>query len=160
MAMTGTPSSCIRSHVDALLFEYPQGVRGEVLDAVALDLVGEEVGDLIDAHPARVGPGGVEEGAAGAVDRPHHLGGEIDEVVGEGAGIVGVGVEQAAPAAADADNLVTLGRHPIDDRLDAGIQAGNVAAAGQDSDSHVASLCWIGAGRVESMCRIFSKSRW
>ena len=55
-------------------------------------------------------------------------------------GIVGVGVEQAGPAAPNADHFVALFVDPVDDGLDAGVQAGDVAAAGQDSDPHDAPL--------------------
>ena len=82
---------------------------------------------------ARVRPRGVEDRAAGAVDRPGVVPVERAEVVGVGAG-AGPDVGQALPAAADADDVVADLGGAVDDALDDGVEAGDVAAAGQDPD--------------------------
>ena len=56
-----------------------------------------------------------------------------------------VDVQQATPPAPDADHGVALGGGPVHHRLDAGVQAGDVTAAGQDSDSHGRSCGWRGS---------------
>src|SRR5690606_21935560 len=61
-------------------------------------------------------------------------------------GVVGVGVDQASPAAPDPDDLVPLVVDPVDHRLDAGVQPGDVAPAGEDADAHAANLRCLGSG--------------
>ena len=52
-------------------------------------------------------------------------------------GVIGVGLDETAPAAPDPDHLVAgLGR-PAHHSLDAGVEPGDVAATGEDPDSHV-----------------------
>ena len=70
----------------------------------------------------RVRTRGMQERPPRAVDRPHHSGVERQRV-GRGAlEVVRLGVEQAAPSAPDADDLVPLRRGPVDHRLDRGIR--------------------------------------
>src|SRR5262249_55625930 len=49
-------------------------------------------------------------------------------------------LDQPAPPLADADARAARVGDPLDDRADHGIEAGAVATAGQDSDSHGSSL--------------------
>jgi hypothetical protein len=55
-------------------------------------------------------------------------------------GIVGIGVQQATPAAPYSDNGMAGFADSIDYSLDARVQAGNVAAAGEYADAHDASV--------------------
>ena len=106
-------------------------------------------------HLARVRARGVEHRAAGPVDRPGVDPVEDADVLGVELGAAAL-VGQALPAAADADDLVAeLGR-AVDDALDDRVEAGNVAAAGEDADpsrcSHGGLRCghagrWSGRGR-------------
>ena len=90
--------------------------RRQVVEAV----VGRELGAVgvgqpgrqgLGAHLARVGPRGVQDGAAGPVDRPR-----VDPVeraqVAAAVGQLGLDVGQALPAAADAEHLVARPRWP------------------------------------------------
>ena len=86
------------------------------------------------AHLAHVRPRGVKDGPAGPLDRPGVRPVERSEV-----GLVGLGtgpeMGEPLPAAADAEGGVAgLGR-AVDDALDDGVEAGDVAAAGQDRDA-------------------------
>ena len=50
--------------------------------------------------------------------------------------VVRVRLEQPAPTAADAEHLVSAVGHTVDDRLDARVEPGNIAAASADPDAH------------------------
>ena len=84
-------------------------------------------------HLARVRARRVEHRAAGPVDRPGVDPVERPDVLRVELG-PGSLVGQALPAAADAEDLVAeLGR-AVDDALDDRVEAGDVAAAGEDAD--------------------------
>ena len=118
--------------------EVVEDQRRQVVDAVA-DLVAAPAprrpSTAAGPRPrifARVRPRGVEDRAAGPVDRPGVDPVERSEVVGIELG-AGPDVGQALPAAADAEDLVAgLGR-PVDDALDDGVETRDVAAAGEDA---------------------------
>ncbi len=96
---------------------------------------GREVGGgfgLLDAQ--RVGPRGVQDGTAGAVDGAGVLASKQADV-GRVEVLRGVHVSQALPAAANADHLAVHLAGPVDHGLDDGVQPGDVPAAGEDADS-------------------------
>ena len=84
-------------------------------------------------HLARVRPRGVEDRPAGPLDRPRVDPVERAEVV---AGRPGRRPEvgQPFPSPADAEGRVARLRGAVDDALDDGVEAGHVAAAGEDRD--------------------------
>ena len=50
--------------------------------------------------------------------------------------VVRVHPDQPAPAPADPHDLMALVRHPVDDCLHAGVEAGDIASSGQYADTH------------------------
>ena len=113
--------------------------RSEVVDAVTDGEAGARAlvhprRQTAVAHLARVRPRGVQDRAAGPVDGPGVVAVERPEVVGVGSELR-ADVGQPFPAAADPEDLVAhLGR-AVDDALDDGVEARDVAAAGQDPDA-------------------------
>ena len=112
--------------------------RGQVVPAllgpVLLGLLGREPGgERGRLHAGRVRARGVEQGPAGAIDRPRVAPIERAQVVRVELA-TGLDVGQALPAAADADDLhAELGRavgHALDDR----VEARHVAAAREHAD--------------------------
>src|SRR4029077_9248289 len=103
-------------------------VERKFFDAIG----GDGPGELRFDHFARVGARGVQDSAAGAVNGAGVFAIERANV-GVG-GIRGIHVREAFPAFADADDGAAEFRGAIDDGLDDGIQAGHVAAAGEDGD--------------------------
>src|SRR5882762_10529187 len=103
-------------------------VERKFFDAVG----GDDLRELSFNHLARVGARGVEYGAAGAIDGAGIFAIEWANVrVG---GIGGIHVGEAFPAFADADDGATELAGAVDYGLDDWVQAGNVAAAGEDGD--------------------------
>ena len=83
-------------------------------------------------HLARIGARGMQGGAAEAFDGADLLAAErARPAVLRCRGGFGIEVEQPGPTAANPRHVPTLVRRPVDDGLDTGIEAGNVAAAGQ-----------------------------
>src|SRR4029453_17401080 len=93
-----------------------------------------ERGHVLGLDLARVGPAGVQEGPAGAVDGAHHLLGEGLRAVVLGLVGVQVVVEQAGPAAAQPHDLVAAVGGGVHQRPDAGVEPGDVAATGEHAD--------------------------
>ena len=90
-------------------------------------------GNAAFAYFAGIGARGVEEGASGAA-------GAVDDVFGEELEVVCVvgifvadDVDEPSPAAAQADDLVAFADGANGDGADCGVEAGDIAAAGQDS---------------------------
>jgi hypothetical protein len=54
--------------------------------------------------------------------------------------VFGVGIGQAGPATPDADDFVPVIRNPVDHGLDAGIETGDIASTGQDSNAQKSLL--------------------
>jgi hypothetical protein len=138
----------------------------EVGEAEVLDRVEHVVGEVVDAlvrlrvrdrrrvqprrqglrpHPARVGARRVEDRAARAVD-----GASVDAV--QDPDVLGIElrapalVREALPAAPDAQHLEAEVGRAVDDALDHRVEAGNVAAPGEDADASRCShggLRWI-----------------
>ena len=111
--------------------------RDQRVDAV----VGEVLLDLLDAalDLERVGPRGAEDGAAARQDAAALLGMPSSMVSA---------LERALPAVAVADELVAVHLDALaDDGADDGVEAGAVAASGEDSDAHavhsLGSITWI-----------------
>src|SRR6267142_5761209 len=103
-------------------------VESKLFDAVG----GDDLRELGFNHLARVGTRGVEYGAARAIDGAGIFAIEWANVrVG---GISGVHVGKAFPAFANADDRAAELAGAINDGLDDRIEAGNVAAAGEDGD--------------------------
>ena len=123
-------------HVDPDRLDHAQGVVGEVERPFAVDAVREVRRHVLRPDAARVRARGVEERAAGAVDRAHRVLLERQEVPRLRGGVVRIVLEQRRPAAAEPDHLVPLVRDAVDDGLDARVEARHVAASGQDSDPH------------------------
>jgi hypothetical protein len=125
--------------LNAEVFQHLQNVWcavGELLFACIREHALEELGHSRLFDFGGVGARGVQVGAAVAVDRAHTGFGErLDRLV-YAVVIVGVVVEQPAPAVADADHLHPGIDRAVHDRLDTRVQAGHVAAARQDSNSH------------------------
>ena len=124
-------------HVDAVLGE-PVGRRERALaadrddavDAVAVqrlrDVLGAAARTLVGVRAA-----GAEDRAADLRQALHLVPREREEVA----------VDDAAPAVADADELEVVGRRALEhDAADDRVQAGAVAAAGEDADLHAVVL--------------------
>ena len=122
--------------VQAEPLDHGQAVAGEVERPLGLELAlpGQEPGHVGGRDLGRVGPAGVQEGPAGAVDGAHlALGQRLHAVV---LGLVGVQVvvEQPGPAAPQPHHLVAAVGGGVHQRLDAGVEPGNVAATGEHAD--------------------------
>ena len=138
-------------HVDAERLDDAERVVGEVERAVAVRPRREMRGNLAGPYPARIRPRGVQEGSPGAVDRPHRGGCERLEPLLGRRGVVEVVLEQGGPAPPEADDLVAVVHDPVDDGLDARVEPGHVAAAGEDPDPHCAEVIPEAAGSLR--CR-------
>ncbi|CAB4870406.1 unannotated protein [freshwater metagenome] len=100
--------------------------RDQRLDARALHRAPDD-GGSVGSVPVGVGAGGAENRPA-AVDQPRSaVDRQLDHVV----------VDESGPAVAHADELVAVVlRAPAHDRAQDGIEAGTVAAAGEQTDAH------------------------
>ena len=77
----------------------------------------------------------MQDSSAGAIDGANRLLVEGYEVLREALGLHRVEVEQAAPAATNAEHFVAFIDRAVDDGFDAGIQARDIAASSQDANS-------------------------
>jgi hypothetical protein len=123
--------------VDAERVDRAEDRRGEVVGAVAADLIAEEVGHVLGLDPSRVGAARVEEGASAAVDGADRGPIERQYVLGERLRVVRVAVEQAAPPTPYPDDLAVVVDHAVDRGFDAGVESGDIAPAGEDRNTHV-----------------------
>ncbi|CAL2072087.1 hypothetical protein GPN2_22421 [Streptomyces murinus] len=99
--------------------------RDQRVDAELPDHVGGPLAGL--PQPVPLQPGGAEDGAAQGQDA-------ADRVQVEGPVVA---VEQAPVAVLESNDLVVVLRHrAVHDRTDHGVQAGAVAACGENSDAH------------------------
>jgi hypothetical protein len=99
----------------------------------------EDAGSLVPGlQRPRVGAGGVEHRAAHPVEAAHALARQRQAVGGDGRRVVWIDGEHALPAAAEPGHLPTEIVGGKGDRPDAGVEAGHVAAAGEDADPHAA----------------------
>src|SRR5664279_1887032 len=126
--------------------DYGREVVHALLDLELLEAIRPDVRrKLAGLHLARVRPGRVQPRAAGAIDRAGIGPIERHDVVRIQAG-ARLHVGQAFPAAPDAHDLVAKLSCAIDDALDDGIEAGDVAASREDADaggSTHACLPWM-----------------
>ena len=83
---------------------------------------------------ARVGAGRMEKSPAGAPRAVDDFFREQLKIVGIVMTLVANHVDEPGPAAAKADDLVTFTQSAEGDCADGGIEAGNVAAPGEDAD--------------------------
>ena len=128
--------------VDAQELKVLEHVRRKVAQALVGDVglgvlrIAQETGNVLGLDLGGIGAAGVQECAARAVDRAHAILVQLQVVLFIRRGIFGVQVQQAAPATSDADDLVTFVHGAIDHCLDAGIQAGDITATRQNTNSH------------------------
>ena len=90
---------------------------------------------VLGLHVARVRARRVQDGAARAVERPDPVRRQRHRPSLERRRVVRVELQQAQPAAAQAEHVDAVVPRPQRDRLDGDVQAGDVAAARQDSDA-------------------------
>ena len=76
----------------------------------------------------------------GAVDSSDRLTVQRNDILGLRLLVAYFPSQQPRPPPSNADNLVITLGHSIHNRLDAGVQAGNISTAGQYSNSHRDSL--------------------
>ena len=126
-------------HVDPAILDYAERMWREVERALTGDGVREKRGHVVRPYATGVRARRVQERAARAVDRPYHTGVERQEPLVRGLGPVGVVVEEAGPAAPDADDLVPFARDAVDHGLDGRVETRHVAASRQDSDPQPAA---------------------
>jgi len=120
--------------VDAEPFEIFQHFRSEIV-SLSMILALEVFGDVGFAGAARIGARGMEKSAAGASGAIDDILGEYLEILGVVVGLVAHHLDQAAPAMAKTDDLVAFAERAKGDAADGGIEAGDVAASGENADN-------------------------
>jgi hypothetical protein len=123
-------------HVEFRRFQHWEHIVGEIVGSVSRVTVAEECGETVGCHLRRIGPRRVQEGPSGAVDGPDHARIQCDQVLLEAGPVFRVGFDEPTPATADPDHIVTFVGDPVDHCLDTGVQAGDVAATGEDANTH------------------------
>src|SRR5262249_33311221 len=83
----------------------------------------------------RIGARAVQISAAGAVDGAGVIAVERQDVARAAGEVVQIDMREGLPAAAQADHLSADLARSIDHRLDDGIQTGNIASPGQNTDA-------------------------
>ena len=117
------PVTAKRDHrIDAQPVEHPKDLAGLV--AVLLR--------------ARIRAGGMQDGPTHPIDAAHPVPGQRPAVGGDRRGIVRIDLKEALPAAAETNHVPAEIVGGQGDRTDAGIEAGHIAAAGQNPDLHCA----------------------
>src|SRR5690606_4005664 len=99
----------------------------------------QEVGGILRLDVAGVCSGRVQESATGTSNRAdRHLVERHDQVLIGGAvyRLIRMVVEKASPTAPDTNRLMAGVDGPVNQGFDAGVQAGDVAAACKDSNLH------------------------
>src|SRR5260370_26530443 len=91
-------------------------------------------GDAGLGDAAGIGPGRVEESATGAPGAIDRLFVKEEKIVRVVVILLADHIHKAGPAMTNADNLVAFADGAKSDAADGGIQAGNVAASGEDAD--------------------------
>jgi hypothetical protein len=110
--------------------------RHHRVDPQALQSIDHPPGLVFLPGGSGIGARGVEDGPAHPVDPAHAFASERQAVLGDARGVGRIDRHHPFPAAAEA------GRAPAErgggqgDRADAGVEARNVAAAGQQADAH------------------------
>jgi hypothetical protein len=77
----------------------------------------------------------VQEGAAGAPGAIHNVFGKALKVVGVVVLFVANEIDKSGPASADTNHLITLAERAKGHGTDRRVQAGNVSAAGEDTNN-------------------------
>src|SRR5512132_1952440 len=126
-------------------------MAGEVEGALGLELAlaGQERWHVGGGDLGRVGPAGVQKGPTGPVDGAHLvLSQRLHAVVLGGVGVQVI-VEQPGPAPPQPEDLIAAVGGGIHQRLDARVQAGDIAATGQHTnpghDSAPRPADWLAA---------------
>src|SRR5690242_335248 len=110
--------------------------------------------DVRFADSPRVGARGMKKGAAGAARTIDGFFVEKEEVVGVVVVLLADHVHQAGPAVADANDLISFAQGAESDGADRGIEAGNVAAPGENADDPFLGLdvCHVWIVRLFVKC--------
>jgi hypothetical protein len=119
--------------VDAQPLQVGQHLRRQVVDLVGI-LVAQVQRHILGLDMAGAGAGRVQEGAAGAPGAVHHVLSQHLKILFVVVIFFAHDLDGALPAAADTDHLIALAQRADGDRANGGIQAGHVAASGQDAD--------------------------
>src|SRR6266436_249091 len=125
--------------VDAQPSEIFEDFRGEVV-FLSGEFVFQMRGDAGLGDAAGIGPGRVEESATGAVGAIDRLFVKEEKIVRVVVILLADHIHKAGPAMTNADNLVAFANSAKGDAADGGIQAGNVAASGEDADDAFLSV--------------------
>jgi hypothetical protein len=100
------------------------------------------LGQIPGQDLAGIGARGMKDRAAGPVDAVNRVAVQHDGMVPKGLLVLGIDMQRPGPAAAEAERVPAEFLGPGDDGFDAGVEAGNVAPAGQDAYAHVSiPLC-------------------
>ena len=131
--------------VDPQPFEVLEHDGREVVDALARlergqAFVRHDRRELVGPHPFRIGAARVEVRAAGPVDGPGVQAVKRADVLEVRLG-ARPHVGESLPAAAQAGHLEAELAGAIDHALDDGVEAGNVAASGEDADFGAVATC-------------------
>src|SRR5437588_4782665 len=92
------------------------------------------------AHARRIRPRGMKKSAASAPHAIHSFFIKQEEVVGVVAVLLADHIDQARPAVANANDLIAFAKRPESDGANGRIEAGNVAAPGEDADDSLFGL--------------------
>ena len=91
---------------------------------------------MLRFEDGRIDARGVQHRAAGAIDGPRVVAREREDPRGVVRAGLGNDVDERGPAAAQSDDLVlVVAEEAIDEGLDGRVEAGNIAAAGEDADA-------------------------
>jgi len=119
--------------VDAEVADVGEHLGGQVVHLCRV-LVAQVGGDVRLRHVGGPGAGGVEEGAAGTADPVDRLLAQLEDEAGIVLGVIAVDLDEAGPAAPDAEHPVPLAQGADGDGADCRVEAGDVAPAGEDGD--------------------------
>jgi hypothetical protein len=120
--------------VDAQKFNVLQNFFGEVVDFVFIFIA--QMGRHVDiGDGAGAGARSVEEGPAGPSGPVDDLFGQDQEMLSVGSLFVSDDIDEAGPAASDADHPIPFMDGPQGDGADGRVQPRHVAASGQDADN-------------------------
>src|ERR1044072_6070499 len=128
--------------VDFECLENPQHMRRAINGAFCTraKFILEEIRQTVWLSATRVGARGVQDSAPAAVDGANALRIERHDVVLAAFWIVGIIVQRPGPAALEPNHIPSARNGGARDRLDAGIESRNIAAASQNTDPHDRSL--------------------
>ena len=122
--------------VEAQPLDHPDGVPGQVVGRGG-GRRRDERGQVRLRHPARVGPGAVQDRPPGPVDGPDREPVQVHGVGRHRAVVFGVDVENRAPAAPQTEHGMSRLPHTLDESLDDRVEPRNVASPGKDPYTHL-----------------------